>query len=76
MRAGNLKLVRQFNQPWELYDMEVDRTELHDLSADNRPMMDRLTADYQAWADSVGVIDWQIQQPKLLEAWKMKDEHG
>jgi hypothetical protein len=39
-------------------------------------MMDRLTADYQAWADSVGVIDWQIQQPKLLEAWKMKDEHG
>lgn len=76
MRAGNLKLVRQFNQPWELYDMEVDRTELHDLSADNRPMMDRLTADYQAWADSVGVIDWQIQQPKLLEAWKMQDEHG
>jgi arylsulfatase len=68
--------VRQFNQPWELYDMEVDRTELKDLRDGNSRLLARLEADYQHWADSVGVIDWNIQQPKLLEAWKMKDEHG
>jgi arylsulfatase len=76
VRDGNIKLVRQFNRPWELYDMESDRTELHDLSAGNRRMMDRLVAEYQHWADSVGVVDWNVQQPKLLEAWQMKDEHG
>ena len=42
----------------------------------NGRMLARLTADYEHWADSVGVVDWNIQQPKLLDAWKMKDEHG
>jgi arylsulfatase A-like enzyme len=76
VREENFKLVRKFNQPWELYDMEVDRTELHDLSHGNRRIMGRLLAEYEKWAESVGVVDWNIQQPKLLDAWKMKDEHG
>ena len=71
-----MKLVRKFNQPWELYDMEVDRTELHDLSHGNQRILGRLVTDYENWAASVGVVDWNVQQPKLLDAWKMKDEHG
>lgn len=56
--------------------MEVDRTELHDLSHGNQRILGRLVTDYENWAASVGVVDWNVQQPKLLDAWKMKDEHG
>ena len=33
VRIGKWKLVRNYPGPWELYDMEADRTELHDLAA-------------------------------------------
>ncbi len=33
VRIGRWKLVRKYPGPWELYDMEADRTELHDLAA-------------------------------------------
>jgi len=31
VRIGKWKLVRKYPGPWELYDMEADRTEMHDL---------------------------------------------
>lgn len=68
-RVGNFKLVRKFDQPWELYDMETDRTELHDLSKGNEGMMKELTNDYEGWAQGVGVVDWRVLKPKLLKAW-------
>ncbi len=76
VRSGNLKLVRRFNEPWELYDMEVDRTELHDLSNRNKGLVDGLARQYAAWAESVGVVDWSVLQPRLLRAWGMADAHG
>ena len=33
VRIGKWKLVRKYPGPWELYDMETDRTEMHDLAA-------------------------------------------
>ena len=76
VRFGNLKLVRRFNEPWELYDMEVDRTELHDLSEHNKTLVDTLAREFAAWAQSVGVIDWDVLRPRLLRAWGMTDTHG
>ena len=32
VRDGKWKLVAKADQPWELYDMEKDRTEMHDLA--------------------------------------------
>ena len=75
-RVGNFKIVRRFNEPWELYDMEVDRTELNDLSTRNKPLVNKLTKEYDGWAKSVGVIDWNVQKPKLLKAWNIKDTQG
>ncbi len=75
-RVGNLKLVRQFDQPWELYDMERDRTELDNLAARNPSIVLDLESQYNRWAESVGVIDWKIQQPKLLKAWEMDNARG
>ena len=33
IRDGKWKLVAMHRRPWELYDMDADRTELHDLAA-------------------------------------------
>lgn len=76
IRDGNLKLVRRFNQPWELYDMHEDRTELHDLAGRNHRLVDRLTRDYTGWAQSAGVMDWNVALPRLLKIWQMDNAHG
>lgn len=75
-RVGHFKLVRKFNEPWELYDMDVDRTELHDLAGKNKPLLEALVKEYQGWADSVGVIDWSVLQPRLMKAWHIKNTQG
>lgn len=76
IRSGNLKLVRKFNQPWELYDMENDRTELHDLAPGNAALMQPLLKDYGGWAQSAGVMDWNQALPKLQKMWEMDNIHG
>jgi arylsulfatase A-like enzyme len=76
IRQGNLKLVKKFEQPWELYDMEQDRTELHDLAPRNAALQKTLEGRYNAWAHDAGVQDWKTLVPKLLAAWSMDDVHG
>ena len=48
IRHGNLKLVKRFEKPWELYDMEPDRTELHDLAPRNAALQKTLEGNYNA----------------------------
>ena len=76
IRQGNLKLVRKFDRPWELYDMEKDRTELHDLAPRNAALQKNLEGKYNVWAQQTGVQDWRLLVPKLLEAWAMDSLHG
>ncbi|WP_156253087.1 arylsulfatase [Pseudactinotalea terrae] len=56
VRRGRWKLVRKHGQPWELYDMATDRTELHDLCAEQPDVVAELVASYEAWARRCGVI--------------------
>jgi arylsulfatase len=76
IRLGNWKLVRKFGRPWELYDMDTDRTELHDLIGRHEPLTAQLIGAYDAWAQSTGVLDWSVALPRLLALWQMKDAHG
>ena len=46
VRDGKWKLVQKWKMPWELYDMEADRTELHNVIEQNKEVGDRLIA---AW---------------------------
>jgi arylsulfatase A-like enzyme len=57
IRDGDTKLVAQFRQPWQLYDLKADRTETHDLAAQRPEEVRRLVAQWQKWADRVGVVD-------------------
>ncbi len=56
VRIGKWKLVRDYPNPWELYDMEADRTELSDLAAREPGRVKEMAAQYEAWARRCGVI--------------------
>jgi arylsulfatase len=56
IHLGKWKLVSKYPGPWELYDMENDRTELHDLAAKNPFEVTELARLYDQWADRCGVV--------------------
>jgi arylsulfatase len=70
IRIGKWKLVRKYPDPWELFDMEADRTEMHDLAAQHPERVADMSKQYAAWAQRCGVIP----REKILEL--MKAEGG
>lgn len=55
IREGDWKLVARHNQPWELYDLKADRTELSNLAKQHPDRVERLAKAWDAWASEVGV---------------------
>jgi arylsulfatase len=45
-REGRWKIVRTNGEQWQLYDMENDPTEMHDLARENDAIVERLEEDY------------------------------
>ena len=76
IRLGNFKLVRQHGCDWELYDMDADRTELHNLAGSNRVVESDLLCQYQDWAQKTGVMEWEQALPILLKAWGLESVDG
>ena len=87
VRDGRWKLVKNFtgatsatrgSDPenlrgnWELYAMETDRTELHDLADRNPEIVKRLSDEFEQWATRCGVKD----REKILEFRKTKKKTG
>jgi arylsulfatase len=58
VRDGKWKLVQKWRGPWELYDMEADRTELHDVAARNPEVAARLQAAWEAWQRRTFTDPW------------------
>jgi len=58
VRQGKWKAVTIGDGPWELFDMEADRTELHDLAKHFPQKLKELVALYDKWRES-----W-AQKPK------------
>ncbi len=50
MRWGSWKLVREYKKPWELYDLEVDRMEMNDLSQTEPDQLQQMVALWERWA--------------------------
>lgn len=67
IRSGRWKLVRDYPKDWELYDIERDRTELHDLAAAHPEIVRDLAARWQDWADRVGVLPWSVTESIYAE---------
>jgi arylsulfatase A-like enzyme len=56
VREGKWKLVAKENQPWELYDIEADRTEMNDLASKQPAKVKELAAKWDAWAARANVL--------------------
>lgn len=68
VRDGRWKLVAKGAQgPWELYDMEADRTEQHDLAAREPGRVRAMADQWEVWARSSQVLPW-IWGPPYGEA--------
>jgi arylsulfatase len=67
VRQGKWKLVSRFPDPWELFDVEADRTELNNL-ADKMPTeVKGLSAVYDQWAARCGVVPWKAAEKKAAK---------
>lgn len=56
VREGKWKLVAKENRPWELYDLEADRTEMRDLAAAQPERVKDLAAKWDAYAARANVL--------------------
>ena len=59
MREGKWKLVAKgANGPWELYDIDADRTELNNLSEAEPKRLADMAERWEAWAEKALVKPW------------------
>lgn len=68
VREGKWKLVKDYPDNWELYNMEEDRTELHNLIDKFPERAKSMIKAYEEWAKRCGVIP----REKILEMYKQK----
>ena len=57
VRNSKWKLVRTTGKPWELYDLEADRSELNDLANSNPDRVEALRTEWKIWAEHVGAAE-------------------
>ena len=66
MRDGKWKLVAmEPGGPWELYDMEADRTEMHNLAPQQPERVKSMEREWYAWARRTKVVPW-MWEPKRI----------
>jgi len=56
IRQGPWKLVAVNRQDWELYNLEADRTEMHNLVEQHPEKAGELKGLYEAWCKKCGVV--------------------
>lgn len=64
VRRGKWKLVSRYQEPWELYDIDADRTETTDVAARHPEVVRDLASQWEAWAARCNVLPWQDVPPK------------
>ncbi len=59
IRVGKWKLVAKGKKgPWELYDLDADRTETDNLAAVHPDRVKQMVAMWQHWAERANVLPW------------------
>ncbi|MDR2169295.1 MAG: sulfatase-like hydrolase/transferase [Planctomycetaceae bacterium] len=59
IRDGKWKLVAKGPQgDWELYDIESDRSEMHNLATQNPQLVEKLSKQWNEWAVRANVLPW------------------
>lgn len=69
MRWGNWKLVREYEKPWELFNIAADRTEMNNLADSNRTKRDEMIREWKAWATK-----HQVAFPKAFNMYQFLNQ--
>lgn len=67
VRDGKWKIVAREGNPWELYDMDVDRAETHDLAADHPDMVKKMARQWDDYAAKNNVLPlggWKVARSR------------
>ena len=68
VRVGQWKLVASRGQPWQLFDMKADRTELTDLASEEPERVRAMLKLYDEWAQRCGVQPWPVRAERAPAA--------
>jgi arylsulfatase len=60
VRSGRWKLVSAHDGPWQLFDLDADRSERTDLTAKELERVKELAARDEAWGKCCGVEPWPV----------------
>ena len=71
IRRGRWKLVCEYPHPWELYDMNTDRAETNNLAESKPDIVHELLAQWEVWANRVGVVPWD----RVLAGYRAEGKH-
>ncbi|HBL74801.1 MAG TPA: arylsulfatase [Prolixibacteraceae bacterium] len=58
VRDGQWKLVRFYSGPWELYNVETDRSEANNMAEKHPEIVQQLSNAFDQWATRVGSLPW------------------
>ena len=62
VHLGEWKLIAAHSEPWQLYNLSTDRSELTDLSSKNPQKVAELKRLYEQWAKRCGVEPWPVRR--------------
>ncbi|QMW07012.1 arylsulfatase [Spirosoma foliorum] len=69
IRFGNWKAVGPVSGPWELYDLEIDRTEQHNRAAEHPELVEKLNKKWTDWANSHYVLPKGSMKEDFSKEW-------
>ena len=73
---GRWKLVAKDPAgPWELYDLEADRSEMHNLASQQPNRVTKMSDQWEAWANRTNVLPW-IWKPAFKSAPSPENDAG
>jgi len=72
VRLGDFKLVAKNKDPWELYDVSEDRTELNNLIEKLPEKAKEMETIYDNWTKRCGVIPWA----QIAPSWAKNEKGG
>ena len=67
VRIDNWKLVGKYNQAWELYELDKDRTESQNVASAYPEQVKKMQDAYTSFAEKRGVVSWQKVQQLIQE---------
>lgn len=69
LRSGRWKLVKEYEKPWELYNIRRDRTEMNNLAQKNPEQLEKLVGMWEAWAN-----EHEVAYPKRFNMYQYLNE--